>query len=458
MRRGGWPIRKISQGSFDAFLGTSPAGCEWKRAIREISIEHLLDEKELLDSIMANEEVERHPDSKETNLLKKAVLHEAFTHFDMVFKDAKYEELKVGISPGRVNLIGDHVDYVDGFVLPIALPLYTVALGRPAPPGHRYTRIHASYTGEFVDLRHDIDYHQNKELVPKWARYILGIFALHKPDFPLDVVIHSNIPVGAGLSSSAAVELALYFLFDQFNKVHLTTEKVAMLCQKAEHEFAGVPCGIMDQFVCSLAHAGHALKIDCSNLAYDRIPLEITRDATFVVVDSRVKHSLAAGEYAKRRQAVEQTLQAIMGAKSWRDVTEKKLEEYYAELSHEERDCGMHVLGEIRRTEEAATALLSNNIKLFGELMWESHDSLKNLYKVSCIELDELVDIAKGCEDVWGARMTGGGFGGCIVALVKKSGVNGFKKLIEEKYSGSPHFFDGIPVNGAGTLDPNAFL
>ncbi|CAJ0943610.1 unnamed protein product, partial [Mesorhabditis belari] len=312
MRRGGWPIRKSSQSSFELDFGTSPAGCYWKRAIREITNDHFIDDRELFRSMMAEEEIGKTQDSVEVNKIKKRVFEEAIDEFRKVFGEVKIEELRAGISPGRVNLIGDHVDYVDGFVLPIALPLYTIAVARPVKSiNQNFTQIHSTHFKETAKFYHYKEDDDAENRLQKWAHYAEGIFELHRPNQPLDVILHTNIPVGAGLSSSASVELALYYLFDQFNDVHLSTEKIAMLCQKAEHEYAGVPCGIMDQFVCSLAHVGHALKIDCSNLAYDRIPLAISRDASFIVVDSGVKHALASGEYAKRRAAVEQTLQVM---------------------------------------------------------------------------------------------------------------------------------------------------
>ncbi|PIO67622.1 galactokinase [Teladorsagia circumcincta] len=309
-----------------------------------------------------------------------------------------FKELKAAVAPGRVNLIGDHVDYCDGFVLPMV--------------GH--TTLH-SCSGTAA----------------AWGRYVQGILALTHCDLCFDLVIHSTIPMGGGLSSSAALELASYYLISQFLPNPLPCGVVsAQLCCRAEHEFADVPCGIMDQFVIALAEHGHAIRIDCRQLTYELIPMSIAHDTMFLITNSGIHHTNADGEYAMRRKMVDEALK-VFGVSSWRDVTHEIIREKSPLLNATTIDCAHHVVDEIDRTVKASEALLDNDITHFGRFMCESHYSLKDKYRVSCPEIDELVSMALSCEGVFGSRMTGGGFGGCTVTLVRKENVDDVKNYIK---------------------------
>ncbi|GMR32417.1 hypothetical protein PMAYCL1PPCAC_02612 [Pristionchus mayeri] len=384
---------------------------------------------------------------------KQATVREAHEMFVTVFGSCPLNDLKASIAPGRVNLIGEHVDYCDGFVLPMAIPLYTCAMGRRAADQNRgYSLVHSTHFTETVQLHKP--YTEGKDKYPQWVRYVQGVFALLEADsLPyLDIVVHSHIPPGSSLSSSAALELSvLYLLMDFLPEVdRLSTTAAALLCQKAEHLYAGMPCGIMDQLVIAAAKNQRALKIDCLTLDYEAIPMSIAHDVVFLVTNSGVKHALATSEYAKRRSDVDRAVKLI-GANSWRDVNEELLKQRSASLRGEGdmMDRASHVVGEIARTVEAANALLDNNIILFGRLMTDSHESLRRKYSVSCAELDELVEIALSVEGVFGARMTGGGFGGCTVSMVRRDAVENLKKEIKSRYTGGEaSFLECEPVGG----------
>ncbi|GMT32924.1 hypothetical protein PFISCL1PPCAC_24221, partial [Pristionchus fissidentatus] len=384
---------------------------------------------------------------------KQATVREAHEMFVTVYGSCHLGELKASIAPGRVNLIGEHVDYCDGFVLPMAIPLYTCAMGREAIDQSRgFTLIHSVYFTETIKLTKP--YTEGRDKYPQWVRYVQGVFALLEADsLPyLDIIIHSHIPPGSSLSSSAALEMSILYLIMEFlpDADRLSTTAAALLCQKAEHLYAGMPCGIMDQLVIAAAKNQRALKIDCLTLDYEAIPMSIAHDVVFLVTNSGVKHALATSEYAKRRSDVDRAVKLI-GANSWRDVNEEYLKQRSSSLTGEgdmmDRAC--HVVGEIARTVEAANALLDNNILLFGRLMTDSHESLRRNFSVSCAELDELVEIALSVEGVFGARMTGGGFGGCTVSMVRRDAVEDLKKEIKNRYKGGEAtFLECEPVGG----------
>jgi galactokinase len=328
-------------------------------------------------------------------------------------------------APGRVNLIGEHTDYNDGFVLPMAIDRVCVAVGGPAADPHE-SRILAVDLGETVS----IDLSRPLEVGPgagqieqgSWPAYIAGVAArfqrlLGGSLANLDIAVASSVPVGGGLSSSAAIEVATSTLLEQATGITLEPKAKALLCQRAEHEFAGVPCGIMDQFVSVMGREGHALLIDCRSQVVEHIPMPRPEHIVVLILNSNVRHSLAAGEYAKRKAECQAAVRAL-GIASLRDADEAVVVQARAHLSDVEFRRARHVVSENARTVAAAVALRGGDLAGLGRLMIESHRSLRDDYEVSCAELDTLVELAEGTEGVFGARMTGGGFGGCVVALV----------------------------------------
>lgn len=323
-------------------------------------------------------------------------------------------------APGRVNLIGEHTDYNDGFVLPMAIDRYCVAVGGRAREGDR-TRVVA------VDLDEGIEFGRGGERVARgtWGSYVQGVLELMGQcgDLPvMDIAIASSVPLGGGLSSSASLEVAVATLAEQAMGVELGGREKALLCQRAEHEYAGVPCGIMDQFASVMGRAGHALLIDCRS--QEVRPILMPEGLGVVVINSNVHHELASGEYAKRRAMCEAAAKKL-GVESLREATEAQVG--HLELTDEENRCVRHVVTENERTVEAAAALTAGDVERVGELMVQSHASLRDDYRVSCEELDTLVELVMGLEGgggVYGARMTGGGFGGCVVAICSPGAVD----------------------------------
>ncbi|CAJ0609036.1 unnamed protein product [Cylicocyclus nassatus] len=407
----------------------------------------------ILEERLYENETSRPPEPDHVINLKHGVIREAYELFLTHFGANSIDELKAAVAPGRVNLIGEHIDYCDGFVLPMAIPLYTVVLGRKAHDQKRgSTDVFSSYFQDPITIQLPYDKIVGKEQT--WGRYIQGVLALTGCNLSLDVVVHSSIPLGSGLSSSAALELATYHFVSQFCPEPLPRGvKSAELCRRVEHEYAKVPCGIMDQFVIALAEHGHALRIDCRSLSYELIPMSISHDATFLITNSGVRHAHVGSEYAKRRSTVEKALR-VLNVASWRDVTHQLLREKSHLFDAFTLDCALHVVDEIDRTVKASEALLDNDITHFGRYMCEGHSSLKDKYHVSCPEIDELVSLTLSCEGVFGSRMTGGGFGGCTVTLVRRENLEDVKNYIKENYKGgTPAFYESEPVSHASAAD-----
>ncbi len=335
----------------------------------------------------------------------------------------------VAASPGRVNLIGEHTDYNNGFVLPMALNNINVVAVAPSPTGkHRWV-------GSLGDTMIEIDPADvTKPGDPFWSNYVRGVICMLERrgvKVPaVDMLIDSNVPRGGGLSSSAAFEVSACTALAAFCGVDITPTDRALIGQATEHEFVNVPCGIMDQFISANGKEGHALMLDCKDLSYKHIPMT-DPNVSVLVIDSAVKHSLADGGYAARRKNCEDAC-AILGVPSLREATLEMLEEKKAELGDLCYRRARHVIGENLRVDAFATALQNGDWDAAGVAMRSSHDSLKNDFEVSCAEVDTLVSLADtipSAASVYGARMTGGGFGGCIVALVKSEDV---EKVAEE--------------------------
>lgn len=361
-------------------------------------------------------------------------------------------------APGRVNLIGEHTDYNDGFVLPMAIDRYTVIAADQAE-GEAAT-IYSST----VDDKFEIPLASGSlESLPAWARYIRGVFDAYASEgiksAAFQACIDSTVPLGGGLSSSAALEVATALLVEKMTGQSVSPVKRALLCQKAEHEGAGMPCGIMDQFSSVLCEAGHLMLLDCRDQQTKMVPLS-DPNYTVLIINSNVKHELTGGEYAERRQQCEEAAK-LLGVSSLRDATCTMLEESKGKLSDLQFRRARHVIGEIQRTEQAASALEKSDWDLVGELMFGSHQSLRDDFEVSCQELDILVDIASGIGNeggVIGSRMTGGGFGGCTVSLVKTEHVEEIATKIcssyQEKTGIEPTAFSTPPAQGAMVLEP----
>ncbi|KAK5895561.1 hypothetical protein CgunFtcFv8_009245 [Champsocephalus gunnari] len=373
----------------------------------------------------------------------------------------RYEQLFGGdapliavCAPGRVNLIGEHTDYNQGFVLPMALPLVTVVVGSQTC-GRDVTVVTAT---EHADEPHRVDFSLPADGaplapgLPRWANYVKGVIEHYRapPVTGFRAVIASSVPLGGGLSSSASLEVAFYTFLQQLQPDDGDKVSKAVACQQAEHSHAGVPCGIMDQFVSVLGREGHALLIDCRSLEATLVPLA-DPGLIILITNSNVKHSLSGSEYPLRRRRCEEAASA-MGKSSLRDATMKDLEEASDRMDEVTVRRARHVIDEIERTVQAADALRRGEYKEFGRLMVESHNSLRDLYEVSCRELDELVSAALEVEGVYGSRMTGGGFGGCTVTLLQAGAIDRTMLHIQERYSGTPTFYVTTPSEGARVL------
>jgi galactokinase len=351
-------------------------------------------------------------------LTQKALLDRAIAGFRSRFGIAPQ---LAAVAPGRVNLIGEHTDYNDGFVLPFAIDREVIAVAavhdRPAS------------TVRAIDLDDEVevDWHARPRNLPRghWSSYLRGVgqqfldrgHAL--PNF--DLALTSSIPSGAGLSSSAAIEVAMATLLERMTGLHLDAREKAIICRDAEHAAAGVPCGIMDMLIATTAQDGCAMLIDCRSNMAQPVPLPSNDDAVILVVDTGVRHALASSDYADRRHTCESAARKL-GVPSLRDATLTMLASHA--LTDLERRRSSHVITENTRTLLAASALLQNELETLGALMFESHRSLRDLFEVSCPELDAIVDAAaelrgNAADGVLGARMTGGGFGGCAIVLCR---------------------------------------
>ena len=369
------------------------------------------------------------------------------------FRELYGRDAQVYRAPGRVNLIGEHTDYNDGFVMPVAIDRYVWAA--IAPRADRKIVVHSSNFGRMVEF--DLD-ERNPQAKGHWSDYPRGVaFVLMQAGYPLrgtDMLIRGDLPIGAGLSSSAAIEVATgYALLDQAG-VSIDRIELAKICQRAENEFVGMRCGLMDQFIACFGQLNSSLMLDCRSLEYKLLPLNL--DVSLVIGNTMVKHELAASEYNTRRAECEEgvkiTNRSRPDVRALRDVTTVELADLRDEIPDPTYKRCRHVVTENDRVVEGATALESGNPKRFGELMYESHQSLRDDYEVSCMELDLMVALAREQDGVFGARMTGGGFGGCTINLVRTEVVDSFKQTIEMGYAKAtgirPEVYVLKPVNG----------
>ena len=338
-------------------------------------------------------------------------------------------------APARVNLIGEHTDYNDGFVLPTATALYTWVAIAPRPD-----RVLKIFSCRFEDLECiDLDRPEARG-AGRWSDYARGVAAILESEGHAlggaDVVIDGEIPLGGGLSSSASLSCALAFALLDRSGAAVDRARLALLCRRVETDFVGVRCGIMDQYVIARAERDHAMLLDCRSLEFESIP--IRADTGFLVVDSGVHHELPAGEYNSRRRECEEAVSILSGKlspfESLRDLTPEKLDEHRGLLGDRLYRRCRHVLTENQRVLEAVTALATGDVERLGRLINASHDSLRSDFAVSCGELDALVEIATRCPGVYGARMMGAGFGGCTINLVEPARVDQIVHGISTEY------------------------
>jgi galactokinase len=356
-------------------------------------------------------------------------------------------------APGRVNLIGEHIDYCDGFVLPFAIDRHVVIVG--AANGTREIRLATSRSRETAVFPAEPPVEKG---VPAWSDYLRGVIRGFQerghviPGF--DAYVLSSVPGGAGLSSSAALECAMATFLEGLLDTVLETKEKALLCQKAEHDFAGVPCGVMDQFASAFGRPNRLVLIDCRSGEPELVPFE-NPDLTVIIANTMTRHALTDGGYATRRSQTEQAL-AILGKASWRDVTEADVLANWETMGDPVNRRARHVVSEIARTIAAAASLSRNDFETLGPLMAASHDSLRNDFEVSCEELDVMVDIARAIGrngGVIGSRMTGGGFGGSTVTLCESGRAAEIAEILAARYAEAtgtePQIFASRPAMGA---------
>ncbi|MCH2181259.1 MAG: galactokinase [Mariniblastus sp.] len=352
-------------------------------------------------------------------------------------------------APGRVNLIGEHIDYNDGLVLPMAIDRYTViAGGRTTGDGYHFYLPGRDQFFSAPDLK--LGDHS-----PPWAGYVLGVLKQFElagfPVPPLRAVIVSDVPPGSGLSSSAALEVATATLAEQLTGHIMAPMEKAYLCQRAEHESAGVPCGIMDQASAILCQRDSVLELDCRDQNHRQLPF-VPEGLGVLVTNSKVQHNLATGNYATRRQECELAASKLDIA-SWRHLTPDQFDQISACLPETLLRRGQHVVSEIARTLQASEAIESGQWSSLGELLYQSHESLRDHFQVSCPELDLLVDFTSDLPGVLGSRMTGGGFGGCTVSLIELAERPFIERAIVTKYQAAtgmePELFVTRPSDGA---------
>ena len=334
-------------------------------------------------------------------------------------------------APGRVNLISEHTDYNGGFVLPMAIDFEARIAARRCPD-HHVQMVALDFGGEESVFSLDQIEHDDAH---KWSNYVRGVawaMRQRRVKLPgLDMVIHSDVPIGSGLSSSAALEVCAATTFQIFGNLSFSKVQIAQLCQKAENEFVGVKSGIMDQFISALAQAGHALLIDCRDLAYQYVPMP--QGATIVVCDTTKRRGLVTSEYNTRRAECEEAARR-MGVQLLRDVSPADLARFEKDLPPTIAKRARHVVMENARVLEAVEAMKQNDRPALGALMNQSHESLRDDYEVSCPELDIMVAIARQQPGCLGARLTGAGFGGCTVSLVENGAVQAFVPNVIREY------------------------
>jgi galactokinase len=370
------------------------------------------------------------------------------------------KEFQITAAPGRVNLIGEHTDYNQGLVLPAAIDKNIwVAM---APNTTNCLSVRAlEYKENYSFSLHDI------HPVKGWPTYLLGVIYMIMPEKRLpkgmDVVVTGDVPVGAGMSSSAALCSAFGLALNEYFHLGLSKMELALAGQKTEHQFANLQCGIMDQFASLHGKAGHLMKLDCRNLEYEYVPFDYP-DIRIVLVNSMVSHSLASSEYNLRRQQCNEGVTILRNhdqrIHSLRDVGRSLLEDHRNELDEIVYRRCRFIVEENQRLLEGCDFLKHHDLDAFGQLMYASHEGLSKDYEVSCPESDFLVNTIKGMKGIKGARQMGGGFGGCIITLVEKKYAEDFittiQQTYEKKFNKIPDCYSTIISEGAHIVQPLA--
>ena len=357
----------------------------------------------------------------------------------------------VAAAPGRVNLIGEHIDYSDGFVLPFAIKDRTLVAARKR--GDSTVRIASAQRRNKIVT---VDISKVKPgLKGEWERYALGVLWALGVKEGVDLLIDGHVPLGAGLSSSAALECSVATAMNHLFDLGFNLEELARLTQKAENQYVGVPCGIMDQSVSLMATQGSALLLDCRDLSTKNIPFDVASSGLeLLIIDTQAHHALTDGGYAERRASCESAV-AKLGITSLRELTMDKLEKSRGLLTETEFVRARHAVTEMKRVLECVEALSNSDFEKVGQLINQSHTSLRDDYTVSCPELDTAVEAALAAGAL-GSRMVGGGFGGSAIALIQASKTTETIKAVEKAFSSkgfkAPRFFTSLPSQGAELL------
>lgn len=380
----------------------------------------------------------------------KNLVEKAYSQFQEYYK---YSAELLVQAPGRVNLIGEHTDYNDGFVLPCAINYSTIVASKKRSD-YLVNVIAIDFNGK--------DHFQLNQPIVKsehdWANYVRGVFKYIQETYPkftgVDLIIHGNVPLGAGLSSSAALEVSIATTIKTLYNLSIDPKELAKICQKAENKFVRMNCGIMDQFISTLGEQDHALLVDCRNLETQSISMP--KNLSVVIINSNVKHGLVDSEYNLRRQQCEEAA-SILNVSKLRDATIELLEKHKNEMSDVVYRRARHIITENARTINAAKALTKNDIATISELMQAGHLSMKDDFEITVPAVDCLVDIVKAeIGNKGGVRMTGGGFGGCVVALVPNEMVEQVRKAVENQYHAQTglkeSFYLCHAMNGAGKI------
>ena len=366
--------------------------------------------------------------------MKKKLIQHTSEHFEKLFHN---KPEYIFLSPGRINIIGEHVDYNDGFVMPAAINKYicfAISKNENSDCALIAKDLNEAYKFDLTDELKPVD--------KMWVNYILGVISQLKDKQGLakgfNIVFSSTIPMGAGLSSSAALECGIGYAMNTLFHLGLTKEEIAVIGQKSEHTFVGVNCGIMDQFASVFGKKNKVIKLDCNTLEHEYYAADFKK-YSLLLLDSDVKHTHLTSGYNVRRQEVEQGLsiikQQFLEVKTFRNCTEEMVISLKEQLGETIFKRCHFVVKEIQRVQDAATALSQSDFATLGKLMSETHEGLSKEYEVSCDEIDFLVDAVQHEKTVLGSRMMGGGFGGCSINLVEKGTEEALIKIISERYA-----------------------
>ncbi|MCR5163859.1 MAG: galactokinase [Thermoguttaceae bacterium] len=387
------------------------------------------------------------------------LLQEAKAAFQKNFhRDPKW----IVTAPGRVNVIGEHTDYNEGFVFPMAIERNVIICAAPVEPEDKVpagmAKVFSTAKKNPALVKVSGEIHPGPRV--DWFEYVQGVIAGYLAENPSVEVgpfvatIHTNVPLGAALSSSAALEVSVGTLLEAISGANVDPVRKAFICQKAEHEYAQMPCGIMDQFISAMGQKDHIMLLDCRDCTTKLVPFT-SPELSILIINSRVKHQLSGSEYPERRAACFDSAK-ILGAKTLREVTMEQVEANKEKLTDAQYRRARHVVSEIKRTTDAVAAIEAGNYELMGQLMYESHDSMRDDFEISCRELDILVEEAKKiglAGGVYGSRMTGGGFGGCTVSLIQTSKMDSIMETIRKNYKAQtgidPDLFVTRPAQGA---------